>query len=88
MENTCKKASFKTKEEATARALEINLESKAKKKPIRGYPCKICGQFHLTSWSKKKKIAVNLKHKIGVETSIQNRLESEAEYWSRKKQWK
>lgn len=73
---TCKKKSFATKEEAVLRVNEIIKEGTGDRKPIRSYQCPTCGNFHLTSWSKRQKLEVNRKT-----------LEFQVEYYMKKKGW-
>ena len=80
---TCKKVSFDSKEDANRRVKEIDLEEKRDKNPIRSYRCEQCGQWHLTSVSKK-----TYKHiKKLPEIRKERRINSEAYYWSKKKGW-
>ncbi len=79
----CAKKSYLTKEEAIKKIADIKSEDGDHKKPIRSYRCDKCGNFHLTSWSKKtkKKIA---NYKI---INKERRIESLAKYWIKKKGW-
>lgn len=79
----CEKKTFLTKEEAVKRIAEIQAEEGENRKPIRSYRCEKCGNFHLTSWSKKAKKVIENKKII----RVINRIEDEAEYWKKKKGW-
>ena len=80
----CDKKSFLDEESAKAKIKEIKAEDGDEyKRPIRTYKCNLCGNFHLTSWSKKKKKLV--------EKFIQQRVEKqrvlEANYYAKKYGW-
>lgn len=79
----CTKRSFLKKEDAVKRVAEIRANEDNNKIPIRSYRCEICGNFHLTSWSKKRKQKVN-KFKIIAKI---NNIENEAEFWKKKNRW-
>lgn len=79
----CEKKSFINKEEAVKRIEEIKSQEGKNKKPIRSYRCEKCGNFHLTSWSKKVKKIVENKKIIKEITKLEN----EAEYCKMKKGW-
>lgn len=48
---TCNKAAFATRRAAKA---EADLIARRKAGRLRIYQCQLCGQFHLTSWSKRQ----------------------------------
>lgn len=79
----CVKRSYLTKKEAIKKIVKIQAEEGKHKKPIRSYKCEKCGNFHLTSWSKRVKNKIDNKIKF----RTINRIEREAEYWKKKKGW-
>ncbi len=81
---TCDKKTFLTKKEADKRIDEIkSIKDEITKKPVRSYKCEICENYHLTSWTKKRKKQIENKPKI-----IQNnRIEALAQYWIKRKGW-
>lgn len=58
----CEKQSFKKREDATD--MLIGLSKKHKKQKFRVYKCDLCGFFHLTTLTKKKKHLRSSKRKI------------------------
>lgn len=76
----CKKKSFLTREEAVLRVDEIQHEESKHRKPIRSYKCPVCGNYHLTSWTKKQtRIRHNLKFHLN-----KRDLQDQVDYWKKK----
>jgi hypothetical protein len=80
----CEKKTFETKQEALDRLKEIRESEGDHRKPIRVYVCDKCHKFHLTSFTKGMQRKVK---RIKVIKHI-NKLEREAEFWIKRKQWK
>ena len=62
MKSLCKKASFKTKEDAKNKIIDIHKSTdKRDKFPIRSYKCPTCKMFHLTSITKRFQQEIKVK---------------------------